>query len=143
MDVNLPYGSFTSETDSDTDSDSDLKPNGYIVLHKICSHCTDSDSDPYSLLLYTTGIQVCIRIRDHLWQCKCVIIPNLKFLPCCFDDSDVQIADEHHLPPDVSTKTIPVSLQFLPCQYRWYNRGFSSLNEIGNNVNIGIRGFTM
>ena len=34
MDVNLPYGSFTLETDSDTDSDSDLKPNGYIVLHK-------------------------------------------------------------------------------------------------------------
>ena len=34
----LQYQSFTlPETDSDTDLDSDLKPNSYIVLHKICS----------------------------------------------------------------------------------------------------------
>ena len=46
----LFYGSFTlTEMDLDTDSDSDLKPNGYIVLYRTCLHCTDSDSDPYSL----------------------------------------------------------------------------------------------
>ena len=34
--------SFTlPEKDSSTDSDSDSKPNGYIVLFRTCSHCTD------------------------------------------------------------------------------------------------------
>ena len=33
------------DTDSNTDSDSDSKPDGYIVLNRNCSHCTDSDSD--------------------------------------------------------------------------------------------------
>ena len=37
-----------TETNSGTDSDSDSKPDDYIVL---CSHCTGSDSDPYSLFL--------------------------------------------------------------------------------------------
>ena len=47
---NLYYGSFTlTETDSDTESDSDSKLDGYIVLCRTCSHCTDSDADntPY------------------------------------------------------------------------------------------------
>ena len=30
---------------SDADSDSDSKPDGYIVLYRNCSHCTDSESD--------------------------------------------------------------------------------------------------
>ena len=47
------HGSFTlPETDSGTDSDSDC----YIVLCRTCSHCTDSDLDPYFLFLYRTGI---------------------------------------------------------------------------------------
>ena len=29
----------------------DSKPNGYIVLCRTCSHCTDSDLDPYSLYI--------------------------------------------------------------------------------------------
>ena len=45
-------GLFTlTETDSGTDSDLDSKPSGYIVLCRTCSHCTDSDLDPYSLFL--------------------------------------------------------------------------------------------
>ena len=44
----VSYGSFTlTETDSGTDSDLDSKPDGYIVLCRTCSHCTDSDSDLY------------------------------------------------------------------------------------------------
>ena len=39
-------------TDSGADSDSDSKLDGYIVLCRTRSHCTDSDSDPYSLFLY-------------------------------------------------------------------------------------------
>ena len=31
--------------DLDSDSDSDSKLDGYIVLYRNCSHCTDSDSD--------------------------------------------------------------------------------------------------
>ena len=51
-------GLFTlPDTDSGTDSDSDSKPDGYMVRCKICSHCTDSNSDSYldsdpQLLLY-------------------------------------------------------------------------------------------
>ena len=58
--------SFTlSETGSGMGSDSDSKPNGYIVLYRTCSHCTDLDPDPYSLFLYKTGIRVrvCTRVR--------------------------------------------------------------------------------
>ena len=33
------------------DLDSNSKPCGYIVLCRTCSHCTDLDSDPYSLFL--------------------------------------------------------------------------------------------
>ena len=47
------YGSFIlPETNSGTDSDSDSKLHGYTALYtynKTCSHCTDSDSDPYSI----------------------------------------------------------------------------------------------
>ena len=51
------YILFTlTETDSDTDSDSHSKPNGHIVLCRTCSHCTDSDSDPYSLFVHRTRI---------------------------------------------------------------------------------------
>ena len=69
------YGSFTLlEMDSGTDSDSDSKSDGYIALCRTCSHCTDLDSDPYSLLLYRTGIRV------RLWQCKCAITVSLSSL---------------------------------------------------------------
>ena len=37
---------------------SDSKPNGYFLLYRTCSQCTDSDSDPYSLFLYRRGIRV-------------------------------------------------------------------------------------
>ena len=41
------YGSFTlTWTNLGTDSDSDSKPDGYIVLCRIYSQCTDSDLDP-------------------------------------------------------------------------------------------------
>ena len=41
-------GLFTlPQTDSGTDSDSDSKPDGYFVLCRTRSHCTDSNSDPY------------------------------------------------------------------------------------------------
>ena len=42
-----------TETDSGTDSDSDSKPNGYIVLCRTCSDCTDSDSllSPFTMTL--------------------------------------------------------------------------------------------
>ena len=36
---------YIEETDSDTHLDSDLKPNGYIVLCRNCSHNTDMHSD--------------------------------------------------------------------------------------------------
>ena len=36
------YGLFTL-----LDTDSALKHDGYMVLYRNCSHCTDSDSDPY------------------------------------------------------------------------------------------------
>ena len=35
------------DTDSGTDSDSDSKLDGYIVLYRTCSHCTDLNSDAY------------------------------------------------------------------------------------------------
>ena len=61
----LSHGSFTlPETDLGTDSDFDSKRNDYIVLCRTFSHCTDSNSDSYSLFLYRSGIGVC------LWQCK-------------------------------------------------------------------------
>ena len=50
--VNWLNDSFSlTETNSGADSDSDSKPNGYIVLCRICSHCTDLDLGPYSLFL--------------------------------------------------------------------------------------------
>ena len=62
------FCSFTlMETDSCTDSDS--KTDGYIVLCRTCSPCTNSDT--YSSFLYRTGIRVCTRVRHH--QCKWVI----------------------------------------------------------------------
>ena len=62
------YGSFTL-----TDMDSDSKPNGYVVLSRTCSHCTDSDLDPYSLFLCRTGIPVWVCTRVCHWQCKWAI----------------------------------------------------------------------
>ena len=63
--------SFTlTETDSVTDSDSNSKPVAYIVLCRICSHCTDLDSDPYSLFQYRTGIAVRGSTLVRLRQCK-------------------------------------------------------------------------
>ena len=84
----LFYGSFTlPQTDSVMDSDSDSKPNGYIVLRRTCSHCTDSDSDPYYLFLCRTGIQVQVYTRVHLWQCKWAIREwNVGFLVLEFHD---------------------------------------------------------
>ena len=49
------------------DSNSDSKLDGYIVLCRTCSHCTDSDSDPYSLFVYRTGIRVRVRLRQCKW----------------------------------------------------------------------------
>ena len=40
--VSHSYGLFTLPN---TDSDLDSKPDGYIMLCRKCSHCTDSDSD--------------------------------------------------------------------------------------------------
>ena len=40
---------YMTEMDSGTESDS--KANGYIVLCRTCSHCTNWDSDLYSLFL--------------------------------------------------------------------------------------------
>ena len=52
-------GLFTlTETDLGTDSVLDSNPNGHIVLCRKCSHCTDSDLDPYSLYVCRTGIQI-------------------------------------------------------------------------------------
>ena len=57
-------GSFTVPG---TDSDSDSKPDGFIALCRTCSHCTDSDLDPY---FCRTGIRVFIGIQIRLRQCK-------------------------------------------------------------------------
>ena len=68
-------GSFTlPETDSGMDSDSDSKPNGYIVLCKTCSHCTDSDLGPYSPFLCRTRFWIWMCTRVHLQQCQWVIM---------------------------------------------------------------------
>ena len=57
--ISVRYGLFPLlDSDSDSESHSDSKPYGYIVLCKTCFHCTDSDSDPYFLFLYRTGIVV-------------------------------------------------------------------------------------
>ena len=48
-------------------------PNGYIVLCRTCSYCTDLDSHPYSLFLERTGIRVQIRTCVRLQQCKWTI----------------------------------------------------------------------
>ena len=51
-------GLFTLlDIDSSTNIDSNSEPDGYIVLSRRCSHCTDADSDLYldldpQLLLY-------------------------------------------------------------------------------------------
>ena len=52
------------------DSGTDSLSNSNIVLCRTCSHCTDSDSDPYSLFLCGTEIWDRIDIRIHLQQCK-------------------------------------------------------------------------
>ena len=45
--TNVYNGLFTlTETDSGTESDSDSKPDGYIVLCRTCTHCTDLNLDP-------------------------------------------------------------------------------------------------
>ena len=57
--VNTPLNTLPETgwaTDSGTDSGLDLKPDGYIVLCRTCSHCTDSDSDLFYLFLCRTGI---------------------------------------------------------------------------------------
>ena len=67
----ISNGSFIlTDTDSGVDSDLDSKPDGYIALYKNCSHCTDSDLDPYSPFLYRTGIRFRVRTRVRLQQCK-------------------------------------------------------------------------
>ena len=57
-----------------TDSDSDSKPDGYIVLCRTCSQCTDSDLDPNSLFPCRTGIRVWVRTPVRLCQCKLAIM---------------------------------------------------------------------
>ena len=46
---------------------------GYFVLCRICSHCTDFDSDPCAIFLCRTGIRIGVRTQVHLRQCKWVI----------------------------------------------------------------------
>ena len=65
---------------SGTDWHSDPTLDGYIVLCRTCSHCTDSDSDPFSLFLYRTGIRVRVRIRVRLRQCKWAITTGTSLL---------------------------------------------------------------
>ena len=66
--------------DMDSGTDSVCNFNGYIVLCRTCSHCTDSDWDPYFLFLCRTGIRVhiCIQVgtRVRLRQCKVAITPR-------------------------------------------------------------------
>ena len=47
-----------------------------IVLCRTCSHCTDSDLDPYSLFLCRTGIRDRVCSRVHLRHCKWAIKRN-------------------------------------------------------------------
>ena len=84
------YGSFPlTETDSGIDSDLDSELDGYIVLCRTCSRYTDSDSDPYSLFLYRTGIWVRVPTRIWVRQCKWASIlfcywPHTKFAKVMF-----------------------------------------------------------
>ena len=55
--------------DSGTDSDLDSKPNEYTELYRNCSHCTDWDSDPYTLFLKRPAIRVRVRFRVYFRQC--------------------------------------------------------------------------
>ena len=61
------YGSFTF---TETYSDSNSKPNGCIAQCRKCSHCTNWDSDPYSIFLKRTGIRVRVCTWVRLRQCK-------------------------------------------------------------------------
>ena len=108
----------------------DSKPDGYIVQCRTCSHCTDSESDPYFLFLCTTGIWV--RIRTQVRQCKWAITgtPSLFVkLPlvtsrhiwhslCCLGywHSCLQILLHH--PPNCKNSTImksgnPLTVRFI------------------------------
>ena len=60
-----------AELDTGMDSGQDSKPDGYIVICRTCSHCTHSDSDPYSLFLHRTGNRV--RVHTRIWVRQCVI----------------------------------------------------------------------
>ena len=83
----VTFGLFTlTETDSDTDSDWDSKPDSYIALCRLYSHCTDLDSDPYSLLPYRTGIRVWVCTQVDLRLCKLAIYDYscLKRSNVCF-----------------------------------------------------------
>ena len=63
------HGLYTlTETDLGTDSDLDWKPDSYIVLCRIRSHCRGSESDPYDLFLYGKGSRVRVGTWVHLRQ---------------------------------------------------------------------------
>ena len=74
-------GSFTlTESDSGIQSDSESKPNGYIVRYRTCSHCTDSDFNPYLLFLCRTEVWVRVNTRVRLWQGKSAITRSFLLL---------------------------------------------------------------
>ena len=75
----LPCGLFTLlDTDSDIDLNLDSKPDGYIVLYRNCSDCTDLDQyecrSPV-IIVPTFVMDICIqiRIRVRVRQCKSAI----------------------------------------------------------------------
>ena len=69
-------------TETDSSSDSDSKPNGYIVLCRTCSHCTDLDSDPFFLFLYRTRIRVRAGTQVRLRHCKLAIRAQFTLSVC-------------------------------------------------------------
>ena len=73
--LHLPcHGLFTlPDTDSGSDSDLDSKSDGYIVICRIWSHCTDLYSDPYSLTR-SPMVTACIFWMDIHTRSPCLAV---------------------------------------------------------------------
>ena len=54
----------------DSDSDSDSKPNGYIVLERTFSYCTELNSDSNPTVNYRNGIGIGLGVEIRLCECK-------------------------------------------------------------------------